>query len=366
MKSHLLIPALLLAAWIPIYAQSPATNSDPANSESGPLQTRYSVSIIDDATFYSDLRSPIPSVLNQVLVEPSFGLRYQNRLSFSTSLIGLAGTYSDNYSQLRVKETYAGLSAGDFDFTAGRKMVRWGTGYAFTAAGVLDPPRNPTDPSDRLNLNQGRDMVKADFVHGPHALTLAWSTAALAPANSNLHDTTAFRYNVLVHGFDTSLIAGHDRGSDSFGGFTFTRVLGQAWEIHGEGLWRSQAAALLGAKFTMHSGVSFLGEFFTPPNTAYYRDMSVSPLAGRQHYAFFNAGKTRLRELPGWKEWDVSGSIVANLNDHSFTGVVDVNRWFGNHFSSYLHMEIPHGAATSDYGSAPYSAATSVGVRFQL
>jgi hypothetical protein len=339
---------------------------DAASSEGGPVKTRYSVSVIDDATFYGNLREPLPTVLNQVLVEPSFGLRYQDRVSFSTSLIGLAGTYSDNYSQLRVKETYAGLSAGDFDFTAGRKMVRWGTGYAFTAAGVLDPPRNPTDPTDRLNLNEGRDMVKADWVKGPNAFTIAWSTAALAPANENLHDTTAFRYNVLVHGFDTSLIAGHDRGSDSFGGLTFTRVLGQAWEIHGEGMWRDQGAVLLGGKFTMHSGISFIGEFYTPPNTGYYRDMSVSPFAGRQHYAFFNASKTRIRELPGWKEWDVSGSIVANLDDHSDAGVFDVNRWFGNHFSSYLHLEIPHGSKTSDYGAAPYSTATSLGVRFQL
>jgi hypothetical protein len=343
-----------------------ARAQDAAPSEEGQFKTRYSVSVIDDATFYGNLREPLPTVLNQVLVEPSFGLRYQDRLSFSTSLIGLAGTYSGNYSRLRVKETYASLSAGDFDFTAGRKMVRWGTGYAFTAAGVLDPPRNPTDPGDRLNLNEGRDMVKADWVRGPHALSIAWSTAALAPANADLHDTTAFRYNVLVHGFDTSLIAGHDRDSDSFGGLTFTRVLGQAWEIHGEGMWRDQAAVLLGGKFTMHSGVSFIGEFYTPPNTAYYRDMSISPLAGRQHYTFFNASKSRLRELPGWKEWDVSGSIVANLNDHSSTGVFDVNRWFGNHFSSYMHMEIPHGSKASDYGSAPYSSATSLGVRFQL
>ena len=161
-------------------------------------------------------------------------------------------------------------------------MVRWGTGYAFTAAGVLDPPRDPTNPTDRLNVNQGRDMIKADWVHGPHALTLAWSTAALAPANSTLRDTTAFRYNVLVRGFDTSLIAGNDRGGDSFGGLTFTRVLGQAWEVHGEAVWREQAAVLIGAKCTLRSGVTFIGEFYTPPNIPYFRDMSVSPLAGRQ------------------------------------------------------------------------------------
>ncbi len=169
-----------------------------------------------------------------------------------------------------------------------------------------------------------------------------------------------------MHGFDTSLIAGNDRGGDSFGGLTFTRVVGQAWEVHGEAVWREQAAVLIGAKCTLRSGVTFIGEFYTPPNTPYFRDMSVSPLAGRQHYAFFNAGKTRLRQLPGWKEWDVSGSVVANLDDHSFVGVVDVSRWFGNHFSSYMHMEVPSGSKTSDFGAAPYNTATSAGVRFHL
>ncbi len=209
-------------------------------------------------------------------------------------------------------------------------------------------------------------MIKADYVRGPHALTLAWSTAALAPAHSTLRDTTAFRYNVLVRGFDTSLIAGNDRGGDSFGALTFTRVLGQAWEVHGEAVWREQAAVLIGAKCTLQSGVTFIGEFYTPPNTSYFRDMSVSPLAGRQHYAFFNVGKTRLRQLPGWKEWDVSGSVVANLDDRSFVGVVDVSRWFGNHFSSYVHFEVPTGSKTSDFGATPYSTATSAGVRFHL
>jgi hypothetical protein len=347
-------------AWSCVPAQ------DPPASEENSIDTRFSLATIDDATFYGGKSHSQPSVLNQVLLEPTFDLRYQRRLTFSTSLIGQTTTYTDNTSQLHVKELYGGLSAGDLDFTLGRKMVRWGTGYAFTAAGVLDPPRDPTNPGDRLNVNQGRDLIKADWVRGPHALTFAWSTAALVPANSTLHDTTAFRYNVLVRGFDTSLIAGNDRGGDSFGALTFTRVLGQAWEIHGEATWREQAAALIGAKCTLHSGITFMGEFYTPPNTAYFRGPAVSPLAGRQHYAFFNVGKTRLRELPGWKEWNVSGSIVANLDDHSYVPVFDISRWFGNHFSAYTHLELPRGSKTSDFGAAPYQSATSVGVRFQL
>jgi hypothetical protein len=341
------------------------------------------------------LKDPLVTLLqNQLLLEPSFTLRYRSRWSLASSLVGLAETfhglsaaefdlppgnaavasildtalepYTGTRTQFRVKETYAGLSAGDFDFTVGRRIVRWGTGYAFTPAGVLDPPRVPTNPTDRLNINVGRDMIKADFVHGPQALSLAWSSAALAPAAANLHDTTAFRYNILVRGFDTSLIAGDDRGGDAFGGLTFTRVFGQAWELHGEGAWREQGAILMGAKYTTTSGISFIGEFYTPPNIAYYRDMPISPLAGRQHYAFLYAGKSRLRELPGWKEWDLDASIVENLNDRSYTVVFDATRRFGSRFSSYIHMEVPAGNKTSEFGATPYSAASSVGVRFQL
>jgi len=358
---HVLLTTLLVlpGAWTFAAAQN-----DPIPEESA-YRMRYSVAVIDDATFYSDVMANVPKVLNQVLVEPTFDVKYR-RWSFSTSMVGAETTYSDNVAHDRVKETYAGLSAGDFDFMAGRKILRWGTGYAFTSAGVLDPPRDPTDPGDRLNLNEGRDMVKADWVRGQHALSFAWSTAALARNGMMVRDTTAIRYNVLMRGFDTSFIAGNDRGGDSFGAITFTRVVGQAWEVHGEATWREHEAILVGAKYTMPSGVTFIGEFYTPPNIPYYRSISLSPLAGRQHYGFLNAGKTRLRELPGWKEWSLSGAIVANFDDRSYVGVIDVSRWFGKHVSSYVHLEIPNGKKGSEYGSVPYSTATSVGIRFQL
>jgi len=369
MTQRLLIPAILLAASLQIAAQeSPTldTQTQDAPPPESHQDSRYSLAVIDDATFYSNLQVPIPKLLNQALIEPTFTYRYRPTFSFSTSLVGVADKYSDTYTRLRVKETYAGISAGDFDFMAGRRIVRWGTGYAFTAIGVLDPPRDPTNPTDRLNLNEGRDMVKADFVHGAHAITAAWSSAALAPVSADLHDTTALRYNILVHGFDTSFIAGDDRGRDAFGGLTFTRVLGEAWEIHGEAAWREHEAILLGAKYTTPSGITFIGEFFSPPNIPYYQDVTIFPLAGRQNYMFLRAGKTRLRELPGWKQWDLSASAVINLNDRSFTAIFDATRRFGNHFSSYVHAEIPAGSKKSEYGATPYSAATSVGVRFQL
>ena len=351
---------LLAAPWGVAVAQ------DSSTAEERPYRARYSVAVIDDATFYSNLDAPMPKVLNQVLVQPTLDMKYHERWSFSSSLVGIETTYRDNITHMRVKETYAGVSAGDFDFMAGRKMLRWGTGYAFTSAGVLDPPRIPTDPGDRLNLNEGRDMLKADWVKGQHALSFAWSTAQLARKGMTVRDTTAIRYNVLLRGFDTSLIAGNDRGGDSFGALTFTRVVGQAWELHGEATWREREAILAGAKYTTPNGITLIGEFYTPPNIPYDRSISLSPLAGRQHYGFLNIGKTRLRELPGWKEWDLSASAVTNFDDRSYVAIADVSRWFGNHFSAYMHLEVPKGGNRSEYGAAPYATATSVGIRFQL
>ncbi len=114
MNVRLLIPTLFLAtAWFCASAQ------DPPSAEENSVSTRYSLAVIDDATFYSGQPASQPAILNQVLVEPTFDIRYQSRLTFSTSLIGLSTTYTDTTSTVHVKETYAGLSAGDFDFTAG-------------------------------------------------------------------------------------------------------------------------------------------------------------------------------------------------------------------------------------------------------
>jgi hypothetical protein len=365
MKRSRLAVMLVVGSWLMLGNGQPAVAQDAPATESQ-RDFRYSFAAIDDGTFLGDLQVPVAKLQNRVLLEPSFTFRYQQRWNLSSSLVGLAWTDGDTHTQLRVKETYAGLSAGDFDFTVGRKIVRWGTGYAFTAAGVLDPPRVATDPNDRLNLNEGRDMVKADWVRGPHAITVAWSTAALAGHDSTLRDTVAFRYNLLVHGFDTALIAGDDRGGDAFGGLTFTRVFGQAWELHGEATWREQAAILLGGKYITSSGITIIAEFYTPPNTAYYRASTVSPVAGRQHYGFLRAGKSRLRERPGWKQWDLAGSLVENLNDRSYTAVFDVERRFGNRFSSYVHVEAPVGKKASEFGAIPYATSSSMGIRFQL
>jgi hypothetical protein len=331
-------------------------------------ETRYSLTVTEEASFAAGLRVPGADAVNLMLLEPTFAYKYGDRWRFSTSLAGLVETQGNTHEQVRVRETYVGFTAGDLDLTVGKRLLRWGTGYAFTATGILDPPRIATDPTDRLNLNEGREIGEADWVAGKHNLTFVWASAGLLDTHRpGSRETAAFRYGVMVNGFDTSVIVAHDRGATTFAGANFTRVFGEAVEIHGELAWREQAAVLLGGKYTLPSGLTAIAEFYTPPNTAYYRPTGMPASVGRQHYGFLRVGKARLRELPGWKEWDVTASLVSNFDDGSRIGVFDAGRRLRNHFHAYLHAQTPGGKRSrSEFGAIPYSALVSIGVTLQL
>jgi len=321
-------------------------------------EMRYSVSLTDEGEFAAGLRVPGTDRGNLLLLEPTFAYKGGDFWRFSTSFAAVTTTQGETNSQVRVRETYLGIDVGDVDLTIGKRLLRWGTGYAFTVTGVLDPPRVATDPTDRLNLNEGREMATADWVSGRNNVTVAWASAGLLDTHRpGMLETAAVRYNVLVDGFDTSVIVAHDRGGNTFSGANFTRVFGEAVELHGEFGWRDTAlaGALIGGKYTTRSGVTAIAEFYTPAT------------AERQRYGFVRFGKSRLRERPGWKEWDVTVSLVASLGDGSHIAVLDAGRRFGKHFYAHTHTQSPTGKRNASvFGAIPYSALASIGVTFQL
>jgi hypothetical protein len=312
---------------------------------------RYSLSAGDEAGYAAGMRVPGPRAGNLGLLQSSFAWRRGDRWRFSTSAAALAATQGETHARLRVKETYFGFTLGDFDFLAGKKILKWGTGYAFTPTGVLDPPRNPADPTDRLNLNEGRELASVEFIRGRHAVTAAWASGGfLQRHRAGLRETFALRHNTLLAGFDTSLVLARERGRPVFTGANFTRVFGESVEIHAEVAHRESTAVLLGGKYSLRSGASAIAEYYS---------------AGR--YGFFHLGKSRLRERPGWKEWDVGGSVLVNFRDRSRMLILDANRRFGNRLSIYWRGQAPSGAKRqSEYGMIPYAALLSCGFRVQL
>ncbi len=368
-----------------------AQDTEDAGERKGEM--RFSLSATEEYSGFISRLAIQPAQSNLLLVQPSFSYRHDQQWRFVASLAGLAYTYGETYSRLRVKETYVSGSLGDWDFTAGKKILRWGTGYAFTPTGVLDPPRNPANPADRLNLNEGREMTEVNWVRGKHAVTAAWAAAGLAERHRfYMRETAAFRYNTQVSGFDTSLIYARYRGGANFAGANFTRVLGSSVEIHGEYARRSGSeyvnvpgesgpvlltenrrnALLLGGKYTHRTGISGLFEFFTSSGLVAVNGLFSPPLGGpplteRRSYAFARIGKSRLRELPGWKEWDAGGMILANLSDGSQMLILDAERRLGNRLTAYAHATIPRGKKwRSEYGMIPYRAQFTIGLRFHL
>jgi len=139
----------------------------------------------------------------------------------------------DRVTRGQVRELFLARSFGDFNVYAGRRILKWTNGYAFSPAGLLDPPRSPSDPQDRLGRLGGRDLVQADWIRGDHTATLVYSFPFDTRAGGG-ERVLAARYNVLVRGIDLSLLAALPSQSPARVAFTFNTVIGQALEIHGE------------------------------------------------------------------------------------------------------------------------------------
>jgi hypothetical protein len=319
-------------------------------------ETRFSLSVANEASAPVGGQVEMARASDLLLIQPSFSYRDGQRWRVVTSFAAIGSAGDTESARLRVKEAWAGVTLGDFDLTAGKKILKWGTGYAFTPTGVLDPARDPSDPTDRLGLNQGREMVAGDWIHGRHAITAAFATAGLVERHrAGMRETAALRYNTLAEGFDTALVYAHDRGRSDFFGANFTRVFGDALELHGELAHRDRTAVLVGGKYMFPGGVSTIAEFYSPE----------APRKGR--YVYASVGKSRLRELPGWKHWDVSVALLANTTDRSRIGILDVTRRLGDRVSLTLRAETPGGKRwRSEYGMIPYSALLSIGFRYQI
>lgn len=146
-------------------------------------------------------------------------------------------------------ELYAQMSVAPWlDVTVGRRIEKWGTGYAWNPTGFVNPAKNAGDPNDRRSTYRGVDMIKADAI---------------------VHDTSISAYLLdggwalrgyrLIHGFDVSLQAAND---NRFGA-SFSKVLGDALEIHAEAASIDHHAEIVaGGQYTFRNNINVVAEVF--------------------------------------------------------------------------------------------------------
>jgi hypothetical protein len=237
MKRLAVILAALASSFIQIRAQS----------------LEYRFSLVDEGT------------LNKVRLETP--LNYQNKifpqstesnLGTTSLFLGYGGlTSSLNFDALTdnlkesdytftLRELSLDLSLTDeFDITIGKKILKWGPGYAFNPTGVVEPQRSPSDPSDRLGQNDGRKLASATAFLGKNSFTLVYINDVQYKSSKLFWSNQEFalRAYTFINGFDLSFIGHYKEGDRLETGLNCAKVIGSNLELHGEVLAKKGSSA---------------------------------------------------------------------------------------------------------------------------
>jgi len=265
----------------------------------------------------------------------------------------------------RVRELYARLSTTSWlDLEAGKRIVRWGVGYGFSPAGVLDPPRVADDPADRLGLNEGRLLARADLFHRQSSLTVAAAERMTAARVST----------VVPGGFELAAVAAANHGSRPRYGATLTHVIGQRLEWHAEALVHDDGDARVlsaagGLQFTLTAGLNVVVEYHR--NASGLDDSEWNDvLSGRRT----PGSRPTRRNLLFLRAAGAGGDealapeliVIASPEDGGWTVVPSLAWRAHQHFHAYVRATHLAGPPRSIAGSAPYDTSLTVGVRVRF
>jgi hypothetical protein len=290
--------------------------SSPAGAQ--PLQ--YRVSVLDEGTYYrlNDVSPFNPG--NAVLPQARWGNVgtagvFLGSGVFSTSL-GFTATSADislPHYDFAVRELALDVSLGEaLDLVVGKKILKWGTGYAFNPTGVVEPQRSPSDPSDRLNQNDGRNLVSLTAFFGKTSITAVYLNDARY-VNSSLEwgkNELALRAYSFLGGLDISLV-GHYREGDRLElGANSSYVIGDDLELHGEILGKRGSPALFHPIINSDNPAQIFDSYPYAPLYADSRQIFLKTLVGGQYTLengvnialeyYHNAEGLSVQE---WKRW---------------------------------------------------------------
>jgi hypothetical protein len=231
-------------------------------------------------------------------------------------LLGFTVTSNDisaPHYEFAVRELALDVSLGEaLDLVVGKKILKWGTGYAFNPTGVVEPQRSPSDPSDRLNQNDGRNLVSLTAFFGKTSITAVYLNDARY-ANSSLEwgkNELAVRAYSFLGGLDMSLV-GHYREGDRFElGANSSYVIGDGLELHAEILGKRGSSALFHPVITSDDPAQIFGSYPYVPLYADSRRIFLKTLVGGQYTLdngvnialeyYHNAEGLSVQE---WKRW---------------------------------------------------------------
>ncbi len=255
-----------------------STPSIPCHA-AGPRDYSYRFNLWNEATgFRVNNASPfnpnnlwlgLPAWSDSLIAEGEASMTFAGRFRIAGSFTNRYDSSAGSHDRLRVRELYLNWSLNShWDVTAGKRILKWGTGYAWTPTGVLDPVRDPRDPTDRLSQYEGRELVELRGTYGAYNFDAVYSSPRLFSRlqTRSREDQWAFKFNSLYRKLDYSLVAsfGGLKAANRYGA-NATYVLGKSLELHGEFVaQRGSRVPYPGAVALQDPRVTFASPVFVP------------------------------------------------------------------------------------------------------
>ena len=138
-------------------------------------------------------------------------------------------------------EAYASIKPAPLaSFDLGKKVFKWGKGYAWNPVGFIDRPKDPNNPEESLEgyIGAGLDLIKSF----PGSLQTLALTTVLLPVQDNINEdfgkpdniNLAAKLYLLYKDVDIDFLFYTGNSRTTRYGFDFSTNLATNFEIHGE------------------------------------------------------------------------------------------------------------------------------------
>ena len=283
----------------------------------------------------------------------------------------------------------------------GKRVQRWGKGYAWTTVGFVERTKDSSDPSAS---REGYEMASIEWTKSlSGAISTIGLTGLIVPTNDSMNDdfgqtkslNPAARFYVLAMDTDIDLMWRGKGAKPASYGFDFSRNISTALEVHGEwartldaphstvsasGLIDSQTkdatSWLLGLRYLTPGEVTWIGEYYHNGSgysagdlDDYYQflDTALAPSApatlaskarsmAQSGYGRPNPGRDYLYvkasagEPFGWLYGAASLAAMSNLNDGSWQITPEISYTGFTNVELRARLVVLGGPSSSEFG----------------
>jgi len=285
-------------------------------------------SVFYGLSFYDDPRSTLDRYTGTLQLE----LDYKKGMAAFNGVLNAQAAKDDLGSSDRADIFEANLSlkpTPSVTVDLGKKVSKWGTGYAWNPVGFISRPKDPNNPEESLEgyVGAGADLIKS--FSGP-LQTLALTTVVLpvtedvnAEFGKTDHVNFAAKLYLLYRDTDIDLVALTGDSRTPRYGIDVSRNLATNFEIHGEYAYLKD----LEQKYLTTSGTVATRKYSASQYLLGLRYLTANDITTIFEYYHNGAGFTK-SELSRFYALvdDADAQFIASGSDSLFQKALDISR----------------------------------------